>query len=61
MPCVIIGTKCDQTELPQNYPISVEKFAQQYKLPPPQYFSASTNYLESSEIYAKIVAIVNYP
>lgn len=58
---MLVGTKCDQTEIPQKYAISAEKFAEVHKLPPPQYFSASSNYLVECDIYAKIVAITSYP
>jgi hypothetical protein len=58
---MIVGTKCDQKEIKQNYSISVEKFAEQYKLPPPQYFSASSSLLKECDIYAKVVAIAAYP
>ena len=61
MPCLLIGTKCDQNQLEQNYPLTAEKFAEQYKLPPPQYFSASSLFLQNTDIYAKIVAIATYP
>jgi len=61
VPCVLIGTKCDQVELGQNYPMTVEQFADNYKLPPPQYFSASSKMLPSSDIYAKLIAIATYP
>ena len=57
----MIGTKCDQNELPQKYPLNAELFAEQYKLPPPQYFSASSSALHTMDIYAKIVAIASYP
>jgi hypothetical protein len=57
----LVGTKSDQNKLPQKYPLSVEQFAEQHKLPPPQHFSASSNYLQSMDIYAKIVAIASYP
>jgi hypothetical protein len=60
IPCMLVGTKSDQIELPQKYSMSVEKFADVYKLPPPQYFSASHS-LFNSDIYAKIVAIATYP
>ena len=60
VPCLIVGTKADQTELAQKYAMSVEKFADVHKLPPPQYFSASHS-LFNSDIYAKIVAIATYP
>ena len=58
---MLVGTKCDQNELLQKYPLSAEKFAEQYKLPPPQYFSASSTILSNNDIYAKIVAIATYP
>ncbi len=58
---MLVGTKCDQTALPQKYTLSAEMFAEQYKLPPPQYFSASSSILPSVDIYAKIVAIITYP
>lgn len=61
IPCLMIGTKCDQNELPQKYPLNAELFAEQYKLPPPQYFSASSSALHTMDIYAKIVAIASYP
>ena len=61
IPCMLVGTKCDQTEIAQKYPISAQKFAELYKLPPPQYFSASTSFLNKSDIYAKILAMANYP
>jgi hypothetical protein len=57
---MIVGTKCDQTELAQKYSISAEKFSDLHKLPPPQYFSASQTFF-NSDIYAKIVAIATYP
>ena len=60
-PCLLVGTKSDQNKLAQKYPTSVEQFAEQHKLPPPQYFSASSNYLANMDIYAKIVAIASYP
>ena len=58
---MIVGTKCDQVEIPQKYPLSVEKFAEQYNLPPPQYYSASSVILGNCVIYPKIVAIASYP
>ena len=58
---MLVGTKSDQTELPQKYPLSAELFAEQYKLPPPQFFSASATNLPNMDIYAKIVAIASYP
>lgn len=61
IPCVLVGTKCDQTHIKQKYPISVEKFAEFYKLPPPQFFSASSNILPSCDIFPKLVAIASYP
>lgn len=61
IPCLLVGTKCDQTELPQKYPLNAGLFAEQYKLPPPQYFSASSSMLPGMDIYAKIVAIASYP
>lgn len=60
-PCLLVGTKCDQIELPQKYPLNAKVFAEQYKLPPPQYFSASSNFLPNMDIYAKIIAIASYP
>lgn len=61
IPCMLVGTKCDQTELPQKYPLNAELFAEKYKLPPPQFFSASAANLPNMDIYAKIVAIASYP
>ena len=60
-PCIIVGTKSDQTAITQKYPSSVEKFAEQHNLPPPQYFSTSADLLPNCDIYAKIVAIASYP
>lgn len=57
----MIATKSDQTELHQKYPLTAEQFAEQYKLPPLQYFSASTSILSNIDIYAKIVAVATYP
>lgn len=61
IPCVLVGTKSDQIEIKQNFPLSVEKFAEYYKLPPPQYFSASPDLLASCDIFPKLVAIASYP
>ncbi|CAF0742749.1 unnamed protein product [Brachionus calyciflorus] len=61
IPCILVGTKSDQTEIVQKYPLTVEKFAEFYRLPPPQYFSASTNLLHSCDIFQKIVAVAFYP
>lgn len=61
IPCVLVGTKCDQVEISQNYPLSVEKFAELYRLPPPQFYSSSSAILPNCDIYAKIVAIATYP
>ncbi len=61
IPCLLVGAKSDQKELTQKYALNAELFAEQYKLPPPQYFSASSQYLSKMDIYPKIVAIASYP
>jgi hypothetical protein len=60
-PCMLVGTKSDQVAITQKYPQSAEKFAEQYNLPPPQFFSTSPSMFPGCDIYAKLVAIASYP
>ena len=45
----------------QNYPILPEKFAETYNLPPIQYFSASSLFLDQSDVFTKLVTVASLP
>jgi hypothetical protein len=41
--------------------VGPEKFTETYNLPPIQYFSASSFYLNQSDIYTKLVTVASLP
>lgn len=61
IPCFIIGTKNDQTKIKQNFPISPKQFSEDYNLPPPHNFSASSAFLKTTDIYTKLATIAVMP
>ncbi|GAB0086407.1 Mitochondrial Rho GTPase [Sergentomyia squamirostris] len=58
IPVLIVGTKADLLEVPQNYLLQPTEFCSKYKVLPPQFFSVRDN---KKDLFTKLATMAAFP
>uniref|UniRef100_T1INJ1 Mitochondrial Rho GTPase n=1 Tax=Strigamia maritima TaxID=126957 RepID=T1INJ1_STRMM len=59
IPCLVVASKSDSTEIRQEYILQPSQFCSKYKLPPPQTFTCQGKL--KKDVYIKLATMAAYP